>query len=166
MFKNIVITLSLLLAAPTTLSASVIDAGWTQFQFGSLGSVTQVSFDLEEDAMLNVTDAFTSGDMFTVSANNILLGNTSNVPADAGINIGNDFDAAFASAAFSSGTWLLAAGSYLIDFTVFQSALGFSGGGAAYQLASVSAVPVPAAAWLFGSALLGFFGFARRKANA
>ena len=31
---------------------------------------------------------------------------------------------------------------------------------------SVSAVPVPAAAWLFGSALLGFFGFSRRKANA
>jgi len=27
-------------------------------------------------------------------------------------------------------------------------------------------VPVPAAAWLFGSALLGFFGFTRRKANA
>ncbi len=28
---------------------------------------------------------------------------------------------------------------------------------------SVSAVPVPAAAWLFGSALLGMFGFSRRK---
>ena len=27
-------------------------------------------------------------------------------------------------------------------------------------------VPLPAAAWLFGSALLGFFGFSRRKANA
>lgn len=30
----------------------------------------------------------------------------------------------------------------------------------------ISAVPVPAAAWLFGSALLGFFGVARRKARA
>lgn len=30
----------------------------------------------------------------------------------------------------------------------------------------VSPVPVPAAAWLFGSALLGFFGFSRKKANA
>lgn len=29
-----------------------------------------------------------------------------------------------------------------------------------------STVPVPAAAWLFGSALLGFFGFSRRKNNA
>jgi hypothetical protein len=33
---------------------------------------------------------------------------------------------------------------------------GFSGG-------SVSAVPIPAAAWLFGSAILGLFGIARRK---
>lgn len=33
---------------------------------------------------------------------------------------------------------------------------GFSGG-------SVSAVPVPAAAWLFGSALLGLAGFKRKK---
>ena len=30
---------------------------------------------------------------------------------------------------------------------------------------NVSTVPVPAAAWLFGSALLGFFGFSRRKAK-
>ena len=30
----------------------------------------------------------------------------------------------------------------------------------------VSPVPVPAAAWLFGSALLGFLGFSSRKANA
>ena len=33
-------------------------------------------------------------------------------------------------------------------------------------LSAPSTVPVPAAAWLFGSALLGFFGFSRRKANA
>lgn len=31
---------------------------------------------------------------------------------------------------------------------------------------NVSTVPLPAAAWLFGSALLGFFGFSRRKAKA
>ena len=33
-------------------------------------------------------------------------------------------------------------------------------------LNEVSTVPVPAAAWLFGSALLGFFGFSRRKAKS
>lgn len=31
---------------------------------------------------------------------------------------------------------------------------------------NVSTVPLPAAAWLFGSALLGFFGLSRRKVNA
>jgi len=31
---------------------------------------------------------------------------------------------------------------------------------------NVSTVPVPAAAWLFGSALLGFFGYSRRKKQA
>jgi len=31
---------------------------------------------------------------------------------------------------------------------------------------SVSTVPLPAAAWLFGSALLGFFGLSRRKPSA
>lgn len=37
---------------------------------------------------------------------------------------------------------------------------------AALDNVTISAVPVPAAAWLFGSALLGFFGFSRKKANA
>jgi len=31
------------------------------------------------------------------------------------------------------------------------------------EYSTVSAVPVPAAAWLFGSAILGMFGFSRRK---
>ena len=45
-------------------------------------------------------------------------------------------------------------------------------GGVAYSLAlsgtiaSVSAVPVPAAVWLFGSGLLGLVGVARRKSHA
>ncbi len=37
---------------------------------------------------------------------------------------------------------------------------------AAIDNVTISAIPVPAAAWLFGSALLGFFGYARKKANA
>lgn len=35
-----------------------------------------------------------------------------------------------------------------------------------FLIRDVSTVPVPAAFWLFGSALLGFFGFSRRKADA
>jgi hypothetical protein len=42
-----------------------------------------------------------------------------------------------------------------------QKILGFSGW--AVRSGDVSAVPVPAAAWLFGSALIGLVGFKRKK---
>ena len=35
--------------------------------------------------------------------------------------------------------------------------------GSAFHLVSTSAVPVPAAVWLFGSGLIGLIGVARRK---
>ena len=38
--------------------------------------------------------------------------------------------------------------------------------GAAYRVSSISFVPIPAAAWLFGSGLLGLVGIARRKKSA
>lgn len=51
----------------------------------------------------------------------------------------------------------LLAGSYFLDI-YGDSGLGYSG--------SVSAVPLPAAAWLFGSAAIGLLGFARRRKQA
>ena len=38
--------------------------------------------------------------------------------------------------------------------------------GSGGQLAAVGAVPVPAAAWLFGSGLIGLMGFVRRRKSA
>lgn len=61
---------------------------------------------------------------------------------------------------------------YVLDYTATVPAGDASGfGGVSYQLhlegsiaaGAVSAVPVPAAAWLFGSGLLGLVGVARRK---
>ena len=40
---------------------------------------------------------------------------------------------------------------------------GLEGDGFGIDNIEISAVPVPAAAWLFGSAILGMFGFSRRK---
>ena len=40
------------------------------------------------------------------------------------------------------------------SFTVYTGAL---------EIASVAAVPIPAAAWLFGSALMGLMGISRRR---
>jgi len=37
------------------------------------------------------------------------------------------------------------------------------GSGNSMHVTSVSAVPVPAAVWLFGSGLIGLAGFAKRK---
>lgn len=51
-------------------------------------------------------------------------------------------------------------GTGVYDFLVFGSAFGASGG--AYA-GGVSAVPLPAAVWLFGSAMLGLLSLAKRK---
>jgi len=53
-------------------------------------------------------------------------------------------------------------------FSMGQSLLGenFSGMGGLGKLGAVSAVPVPAAVWLFGSGLLGLAGIARRTPRA
>jgi len=58
----------------------------------------------------------------------------------------------------------------LNQFTDVGSSLGLlsfdSSSNVTFQASAPSPVPVPAAAWLFGSALLGFFGFSRRKTKA
>ena len=53
-----------------------------------------------------------------------------------------------------------------ISYATFGTTGDLGLGGIYADNFSISPVPVPAAAWLFGSALLGFFGFSRRKANA
>ena len=59
---------------------------------------------------------------------------------------------------------------YVLDYTAVVPSGGFAG--VAYTLhlegtiSEGSAVPVPAAVWLFGSGLLGLVGVARRKAHA
>jgi len=57
----------------------------------------------------------------------------------------------------------------LIDFgqTAYAGTLSFMQDTDNLEFAGdINPVPVPAAAWLFGSALLGFFGFSRRKSQA
>lgn len=56
---------------------------------------------------------------------------------------------------------LLAAGRYSLALSSLGAAGTYS-----FTTNAVSAIPVPAAAWLFGTALLGFFGVSRRKARA
>lgn len=48
----------------------------------------------------------------------------------------------------------------------YQNLVGSAFGTFSYAAAVPASVPVPAAAWLFGSGLLGLIGVARRKARA
>ena len=140
-----------------------VDGGWEYFSFDSVGSSWSdtFSFTLTQQAMFSVTDAYSSGNEFSFT-DGVSTWNTSTAIND-GTNINNDFDAAFASSKFSSLSILLNAGSYTISGIATLSPYG--GGGAAAQLSSVSAVPVPAAAVLFAPALLGFMGLRRKAKN-
>jgi len=50
-----------------------------------------------------------------------------------------------------------------INFNLYAPNWRISGLDMGYQSIEVSAVPLPAAAWLFGSALLGLIGYSKRK---
>lgn len=60
--------------------------------------------------------------------------------------------------------FVLAAGRYSLALSSLGAAGTYSFTTNAVSV--LSAVPVPAAAWLFGTALLGFFGISRRKTRA
>jgi hypothetical protein len=59
--------------------------------------------------------------------------------------------------------WYWQTGGFSPDPLLTESALMASFDGSTLTLAAPSAVPVPAAVWLFGSGLLGLVGVARRK---
>lgn len=103
-------------------------------------------------------------------------------PASVGTFIESDDDSGFLNNAFidrslAIGNYVLAVSTY--TFSLSEAISGYNGSvnflndgnvdvtissrdGVA-QFANPSAVPVPAAAWLFGSALLGFAGFRRKS---
>ncbi|MHB8534727.1 MAG: VPLPA-CTERM sorting domain-containing protein [Sulfuricaulis sp.] len=87
-------------------------------------------------------------------------------PSNVGTGFGSSLYFYYLTGSGTSGT--IGPGSNAIQ-TAFANATGdgmwslSSNGTATYAIPGVSAVPVPAAAWLFGSGLLGLVGIARRK---
>ncbi len=159
--KKISIALFGLLSMANVNAANLtVDGGWNYFSFGGVGSSWSetFSFTLTSAAKFTVTDAFNSGDQFSFT-DGVTTWNTS-TPVHDGTNIGSDYDAALVSPKFSSLSVLLGAGSYTISGLTTLSPYG--GGGAAAQLSSV---PVPAAAFMFAPALLGFIGLRRKAKN-
>ena len=111
---------------------------------------------------LTVTDAFLSGDQFSVYDNLAFLGLTSN-PGSVGDQIGANYDGAVADARWSSGEWLLGAGSHSID--IFVVASPFGAGGAALRV-DTHAVPEPSTFALLGLGGLGLAVGAYRRRRA
>jgi len=65
-----------------------------------------------------------------------------------------------------AGEWMLSA--YLLDTTAYTLTIIGTLAGTSFGTVTttVSSVPLPAAVWLFGSALVGLFGASRRKSTA
>ncbi|MDH5484501.1 MAG: VPLPA-CTERM sorting domain-containing protein [Gammaproteobacteria bacterium] len=88
--------------------------------------------------------------LYDLSNNNIF----SLSPTDFNFGIGPTDDSASLSATGLGGEITMAAGNYKFDVSMTQNVFS-----------NVSAVPVPAAFWLFGSGLLAIAGIAKRKSK-
>lgn len=128
------------------------------------GSALSLTFTLATPTYLKVVDAGFAGDRFEVFDNGVSLGQTS-VPTDTfGINFATgDFDAAYADGRYSTGFYLLGAGSHTITGALSSTTVPFN---ATVGAIALQPIPVPAAIWFLGSGLAALFGFARRSSHA
>lgn len=144
MFRVKTFLVALICAWPFGVSASTVspepvtislekNAGWSEFRFDlndrdgvwldaiadprqqRLGALS-FTVSLQEKATLEVTDAFRWGDVFSVFANGKLLGHTTEPESNkySGDDYFNDYTAAHNDPSWSSGTWHLAPGDYVI----------------------------------------------------
>ncbi len=136
------------------------NSGWVTFSFGGVGSSFSgepFTFTLTHGGKLTVTDAFNDGDRFEIFDFGSSLGLTS-VPTATGVDIGNDYDLGAVDPRYSTGMWMLGAGSYSITGIMIDSPYG--GGGGALR---VDQVPLPAAGLMLLTGLAGIAGLRRRK---
>ncbi|ATG91631.1 VPLPA-CTERM sorting domain-containing protein [Methylomonas koyamae] len=132
------------------------------------GNASSFDFSLTGSAILRIVDGGFAGDRFDVFNGNLLLGQTSAATNNYPESLGLDFDAAFADGRYSRGVFLLGPGSYRISGLLSLSALDDNAGAlnATVGAISLTAVPLPAAAWMYlaGTGLLGLT--ARRQSKS
>lgn len=186
----LVMAACLCLGMPATAQSTTtvtVDGGWKVFNFYTLYNQPTAwpqgfSFTLPTSGILTVTDLNLPGDRFEVFSNGVSLGLTSvPVQGPSGYNqmdyyyfygsLGYDYSDIYDTvhdSRWSSGSWNLSAGDYLITGLALSSP--YSSGWAALRVDTApmpSPVLVPAAVWLLGSALAGCLGlrrFSQRRA--
>ena len=134
MFRS---TLFVVVSSMLALAGVAQAQDWERFTFGPEGDMIIISlFITDEFPQLQVTDAFSSGDRFSVR----LVDRAGTVdefvcsePTSVGDEIGADYDAAFADDRWSSGeVYLTHRGPLSMEISVTDSPFGQ--GGAAYRL--------------------------------
>lgn len=129
------------------------------------GQTMGFEFTLTEAAYLTVVDGGFAGDRFSVFDNGVLLGQTSQPVNNYPDSVAMDFDAAMADAGYSLAVYLLNPGQHgiygLLDLSAIddmQTALNATVGAV-----RLTAVPLPAAFWLFSAGLALTGVMSRRK---
>lgn len=132
------------------------DGSWTPFD----SATTSVLLDLPRSAEIRLVDAGTPGDRFLVT---VLLGASGptflQVPSteadpDPTLNVGLDYDAAFANTAFSAAVFELGAGLWELQLGSLGTVPGEGYGAIAVQLAPIPE-PATIAMLLVGAAATG-----------
>jgi hypothetical protein len=158
------VALTALTALPSAAVTLVPNSGWLKFSFGDVGSSRSgepYTFTLSNDSTLKVTDAYRTGDRFQIFNSGSSLGFTS-LPIASAVDARDDYDLSYSDARWSSGTWVLGAGSYSI--TGLTTVSPFGGGDGALMVSSgVPGVPIPAAGLMLLTGLAGFAGLRRKR---
>lgn len=160
----LVLAACLCLGMPATAHSAVtplmVDGGWYNFSSRGGGGTwyEKFSFTLLTPSILTVTDSWSAGARYEVFSNGVSLGLTSE-PTGTVYDITSDHDFASHDPRWSTGRWTLSPGDYLISGKNVAS-FGYGDLGV-LRVDTAAPVPVPAAAWLLGSALAGCLGLRR-----
>lgn len=163
----IILMACLMITKPASATLLTLGGGWDAFSFGGSNSSFSDTwqFTVEDSSLLTVTDAYLSGDRFEIFNFGASMGLTSD-PATFG-DFTDNFDIASADPRWSTGFFILGAGTY--DISGIATLAPYQEGGAAikldryYEEEPPPVVPEPASMFLLGSGLLGLAGIRRKR---